>query len=157
MRSCWVALGPMSSHLRWSMITWEKRMYTCMCDWVTLALLSHSILIITTTPCRHGQASDSSTVKGEVGFLLSSGYPPISNFHSITLCPSHSSHRAPGLAVTSIHVSDFYQPEDCPTLEMAGAAVTVHVLNLRLVFPRRTSLELPGTLHSPLDDISPTL
>ena len=30
-----VALGTMSSHLRWSMIMREKRMYTCVCDWVT--------------------------------------------------------------------------------------------------------------------------
>ena len=25
-----------SSHLRWSMIMWEKGMHVCMCDWVTL-------------------------------------------------------------------------------------------------------------------------
>jgi len=31
-----VALGTMSSHLWWSMIMWEKRMYTCMCNWVTM-------------------------------------------------------------------------------------------------------------------------
>ena len=36
MRSCCVALGTMSSHLWWSMIMWEKRMYTCMCNWVTM-------------------------------------------------------------------------------------------------------------------------
>ena len=34
-RSCCVALGIMSSRLWWSMIMWEKRMYTCMCNWVT--------------------------------------------------------------------------------------------------------------------------
>ena len=26
----------MSSHLWWSMIMWENRMYTCMCNWVTM-------------------------------------------------------------------------------------------------------------------------
>ena len=36
MRSCSIALGPISSHLWWSMLTWEKGMYTCMCNWVTL-------------------------------------------------------------------------------------------------------------------------
>jgi len=36
MRSCCVALGTMSSHLWWSMITWEKRMYACRCNWVTM-------------------------------------------------------------------------------------------------------------------------
>ena len=36
MRSCCIALETMSSHLWWSMIMWEKRMYTCMCNWVTL-------------------------------------------------------------------------------------------------------------------------
>ena len=36
MRSCCIALGTKSSHLWWSMIMWEKRTYTCMCDWVTL-------------------------------------------------------------------------------------------------------------------------
>ena len=35
MRSCSVALGTMSSHLRWSMIMCENRMCTCMCNWVT--------------------------------------------------------------------------------------------------------------------------
>ena len=35
-RSCCVALGTMSSHLWWSMIMWEKRMYTCMCNWDTM-------------------------------------------------------------------------------------------------------------------------
>ena len=35
MGSCCVALGTMSGHLWWGMIMWEKRMYTCMCDWVT--------------------------------------------------------------------------------------------------------------------------
>ena len=35
-RSCCIALGTMSDHLWWSMIMWEKRMCTCMCDWVTL-------------------------------------------------------------------------------------------------------------------------
>ena len=30
------ALGTMPGHLWWSMIMWEKRIYTCMCDWVTL-------------------------------------------------------------------------------------------------------------------------
>ena len=32
MRSCCVALGTISSYLWWSMIMWEKRMYTCMCN-----------------------------------------------------------------------------------------------------------------------------
>ena len=36
MRSCCVALGTMSSHLWWSLIMGEKRMYTCMCNWVTM-------------------------------------------------------------------------------------------------------------------------
>ena len=36
MRSCCVALGTMSSHLWGSMIMCEKRMYTCMCNWVTM-------------------------------------------------------------------------------------------------------------------------
>ena len=36
MRSCCVALGTMSSHLWWSMIMWEKRMYACMCNCVTM-------------------------------------------------------------------------------------------------------------------------
>ena len=36
MRSCCVALGTMSSHLWWSIIMWEKRMYICMCKWVTM-------------------------------------------------------------------------------------------------------------------------
>ena len=36
MRSCCVALGTMSGHLSWSVIMWEERIYTCMCDWVTL-------------------------------------------------------------------------------------------------------------------------
>ena len=36
MRSCCIALGTVSSHLGWSMIMWEKGMYMCMCDWVTL-------------------------------------------------------------------------------------------------------------------------
>ena len=36
MRSCCIALGYMSSHLWWSMIMWEKRMYICKCNWVTL-------------------------------------------------------------------------------------------------------------------------
>ena len=36
MRSCCVSRGTMSSHLWWSMIMWEKRMYTCICDWVTM-------------------------------------------------------------------------------------------------------------------------
>ena len=29
-------LGTMSGHLWWSMIMWEKRMYTCMCNWVAM-------------------------------------------------------------------------------------------------------------------------
>ena len=29
-------LGTMSGHLRWNTIMREKRMYICMCDWVTL-------------------------------------------------------------------------------------------------------------------------
>ena len=36
MRSCYVALGTISSHLGWSMIMGEKRIYTCMCNWVTM-------------------------------------------------------------------------------------------------------------------------
>ena len=36
MRSCCVALGTVSSPLWWSRIMWEKRMCTCMCNWVTL-------------------------------------------------------------------------------------------------------------------------
>ena len=36
MRYCCVALGTMSSHLWCSTIIQEKRMYTCMCDWVTM-------------------------------------------------------------------------------------------------------------------------
>ena len=36
MRSCCVALGTMSGHLWWRMIMWEKIMYTCMCNWVTM-------------------------------------------------------------------------------------------------------------------------
>ena len=36
MRSCHVALGIMSSHLRWSMIMYKNRMCTCMCNWVTM-------------------------------------------------------------------------------------------------------------------------
>ena len=36
MRSCCVALGTMSGHLWWSMITCENRMYTCMCTWITM-------------------------------------------------------------------------------------------------------------------------
>ena len=35
-RSCCVALGTMSGHLCWSMIMGEKRMYTCMYNWVTM-------------------------------------------------------------------------------------------------------------------------
>jgi len=31
-----IALGTMPSHLWWSMIMWEKRIYTCMCNWVTM-------------------------------------------------------------------------------------------------------------------------
>ena len=36
MRSCCIALGTIAGHLWWTMIMWEKRTYTCMCDWVTL-------------------------------------------------------------------------------------------------------------------------
>ena len=36
MRSCCMVLGNMAIHLWWSMIMWEKGMYTCMCDWLTL-------------------------------------------------------------------------------------------------------------------------
>ena len=36
MRSCCAALGTTSGHLWWSMIMWEKRMYTCMSNWVTM-------------------------------------------------------------------------------------------------------------------------
>ena len=31
-----IALGTIASHLWWSMIMWEKRLYTCMCNWVNL-------------------------------------------------------------------------------------------------------------------------
>ena len=31
-----IAPETISSHLWWSMIIWEKNMYVCMCDWVTL-------------------------------------------------------------------------------------------------------------------------
>jgi len=43
MRSCCVALGTMSGHLWWSLIMWERRMYTCMCNWVTM-LYSRKLL-----------------------------------------------------------------------------------------------------------------
>ena len=36
MRSCCVALGTLSSHLRWNMTMAEKSMYTCMCNWVPM-------------------------------------------------------------------------------------------------------------------------
>ena len=36
MRSCCIALGTISNQLWWNMIMWEKRMYICICDWVTL-------------------------------------------------------------------------------------------------------------------------
>ena len=36
MGSCHIALGTMSGHLWWSMTMWEKRIYTRMCDRVTL-------------------------------------------------------------------------------------------------------------------------
>ena len=36
MSSCCIALGTIFNHLWQSMIMWEKRMYTCMCNWVTL-------------------------------------------------------------------------------------------------------------------------
>ena len=36
MRSCCVALRTMSSHLWRSMIMGDKRVYTCMCNWVTM-------------------------------------------------------------------------------------------------------------------------
>ena len=35
-RSCCAAQETVSGHLWWSMIMWEKRMYTCMCNWVTM-------------------------------------------------------------------------------------------------------------------------
>ena len=35
-RSCSIALETMSSHLWWSMIMWENRMYACMYNWVTM-------------------------------------------------------------------------------------------------------------------------
>ena len=35
MRPCCVALGTLSSHLRWSMIRCKNRMCTCVCNWVT--------------------------------------------------------------------------------------------------------------------------
>ena len=34
MRSCCIELGTISSHLWWSMIMWEKTIYTC--NWVTM-------------------------------------------------------------------------------------------------------------------------
>jgi len=36
MRSYCIALGTISGHLWWSMIMWEKGMYACMCNWVTM-------------------------------------------------------------------------------------------------------------------------
>ena len=38
MRSCCIALGTISNHLRWSMMedNVRKKKYMCMCDWVTL-------------------------------------------------------------------------------------------------------------------------
>ena len=36
MRSCCVSLKTVCSHLQWSMIMWESRMCTCMCNWVTM-------------------------------------------------------------------------------------------------------------------------
>ena len=48
MGSCCIALRTLSSHLWWSMMETnvKKRMYTCMCDWVTLLysskLIEHS-------------------------------------------------------------------------------------------------------------------
>ena len=36
MRSCCIALGIMSGHLGWSLIMWENRMCTCMCNWVIM-------------------------------------------------------------------------------------------------------------------------
>ena len=47
MRFCCVALGTMSGHLWWSMIMWEKSMYTCICNWVT-TLYSRKL----TEPCK---------------------------------------------------------------------------------------------------------
>jgi len=50
MRSCSIALGTISGHLCWSMMedNVRKRMYICMCDWVTLLysrkLTEHYIL-----------------------------------------------------------------------------------------------------------------
>ena len=36
MRSCCVASGTMSGHIWWSMIIWEKRRGTGMCNWVAM-------------------------------------------------------------------------------------------------------------------------
>ena len=36
MRFCCVALRTLSNNLWWSLIMWEKRMYTCMYNWVAL-------------------------------------------------------------------------------------------------------------------------
>ena len=44
MRSCCVVLGTTSSHSWWSMITWEKRMCTCMCNWVTMVYSRKKIM-----------------------------------------------------------------------------------------------------------------
>ena len=43
--SCCVALGAMSSHLWWSLTMWEKRMYTCMCNWVTMLYSRKKIIM----------------------------------------------------------------------------------------------------------------
>ena len=44
MRSCCVALGTMSSHLWQSMIMWENRMYTCMCNWSPCCTVEKNVL-----------------------------------------------------------------------------------------------------------------
>ena len=45
MRSCCVALRTMSSHLWWSMIMGEKRMCTCMCNWVIMLYSRKEIVL----------------------------------------------------------------------------------------------------------------
>ena len=45
MRSCYVALGTMPIPLWWSMIMWENRMCTCMCNWVTMLYSRKKIVL----------------------------------------------------------------------------------------------------------------
>ena len=45
MRSFCVALRTMSNHLLQSMVMGEKRMYTCMCNWVTMLYSREKIVL----------------------------------------------------------------------------------------------------------------